>query len=130
MVSMLLGLLRLVPAFGLRRAGRNSSYRKAKVSVVRASVRGLCAVSLVLLSACSDGGDGGYGGGGNNPPPAAIVTIAVAPTTVPQGKNATLTWSSDAATCTATGAWTGTQAPSGTLTVSSTTLGNNVYLLS
>jgi len=86
--------------------------------------------SVALLCACggSDSG-GGYGGDGNPPPPAATVSLTVAPTIVTQGRNATLTWSSNAATCTANGAWTGAQAPNGTLRVSSTTLGNNTYTL-
>jgi uncharacterized protein (TIGR03118 family) len=85
---------------------------------------------LALLSACSGGSGGdGYGGEGNQSPLAATVAITVAPTTVTQGQSATLTWSSNAATCTASGAWTGAQAANGTLSVSSTTLGNNTYML-
>ena len=96
----------------------------------RALLGGLFSGCVALLGACSgSSGGGGYGGGDNQPPPAAIVTIAVAPTTVAQGQQAALTWSSNAAMCTAGGAWTGAQPPSGTLSVSSTTLGNNTYTL-
>ena len=96
----------------------------------RALLGGLLSGCVALLSACGgSSGDGGYGGGDNQPPPAAIVTIAVAPTTVAQGQQAALTWSSNAAMCTAGGAWTGAQPSSGTLSVSSTTLGNNTYTL-
>jgi uncharacterized protein (TIGR03118 family) len=85
---------------------------------------------LAFLSACGGGSDGGgYGGDGNPPPPAATISITVAPTAVTQGQNATLTWSSNAATCTASGAWTGAQAQNGTLSVSSTALGTSTYTL-
>jgi hypothetical protein len=62
------------------------------------------------------------------PPPLPTVTIAVSPTTVTVGQSATVTWSSTNATaCTASSAWTGAQATSGTLTVKPTTAGSLSY---
>jgi hypothetical protein len=62
-------------------------------------------------------------------PPAPTVTIAVAPTTISAGQSATLTWSSANATaCTASGAWSGSKAVSGTQSVSPTAAAT--YLLS
>lgn len=50
---------------------------------------------------------------------APTVTLTASPTTITPGGNSTLTWSSTNATsCTASGGWTGTEATSGTFTVS------------
>jgi hypothetical protein len=47
-------------------------------------------------------------------PPAPIVVISANPTVVDAGASSTLTWSSrDATSCTASGAWSGTQATAG-----------------
>jgi len=84
----------------------------------------LIGCSLGFLSAC------GGGGGGSMTPAAAAITIAVQPTTITQGQSATLTWSSSTGTsCTASGAWSGPQAGSGTQSVSPTTIGANTYTL-
>ncbi len=78
----------------------------------------------------------GPGGSGNataaltvtNPTP--TVTLAVAPTSITVGQSATLTWSSANATaCTASNAWSGTEAVSGTLTVAPSTAGSFSYVL-
>ncbi len=62
------------------------------------------------------------------PPP--TVSIAVNPTSITVGQSATLTWSSTNATsCTASGAWTGSQATSGTLQVAPAAASNNTYTL-
>ena len=62
--------------------------------------------------------------------PAATVTIAVAPTSIVLGKGATLTWSSTNATaCTASNGWTGSEAVSGTQTVTPTVAGSVSYVL-
>lgn len=89
---------------------------------------GLISGFLALLSACG-GGYGGGGGGYQSPPvvPAATVAISVAPTTITQGQSATLTWSSNASACTASGAWIGSQPANGTLSVSPLTLGNQTF---
>jgi hypothetical protein len=66
--------------------------------------------------------------GASSTPPA--VTITVAPTTITVGESATLTWSSTNATsCTASGAWSGTQDTSGTHSESPTAIGSNTYTL-
>src|SRR5512134_2485585 len=96
--------------------GLKSPVSRGNVKKTRALLGGMFSGCVALLSACgsSSGGDG-YGEDVNQPPPAAIVTIGVAPTTVAQGQEAVLTWTSNAAMCMAGGAWTGAQASSGTL---------------
>jgi uncharacterized protein (TIGR03118 family) len=83
----------------------------------------------LLLAGC---GGSGYNGGGNmGPPLAPTVTISVAPTTITLGQSATLTWSTtSASSCTASGGWTGTEATSGTQSVTPTGAGNVTYTLS
>lgn len=62
------------------------------------------------------------------PPP--TVSIAVSPKSIAAGTPATLTWSSTGATaCTASGAWSGTQAGSGTQTVTPAATGSYSYTL-
>jgi dienelactone hydrolase len=67
------------------------------------------------------------GAGGNSSPQSATVTVSTAaaptlsfsasPATIVSGANSTLTWSStNASTCNASGAWSGTKATSGTFT--------------
>ena len=59
----------------------------------------------------------GCNGGGINPTP-PTVSISLSATTVHAGESATLTWSSTAAaTCSASGAWSGSEQISGTLNV-------------
>ena len=64
--------------------------------------------------------------------PAPTLTLAVSTTSVTTGANATLTWAStDAASCVASGAWTGTQVTSGSvLTTSLVTVGTHTFTLS
>jgi hypothetical protein len=58
------------------------------------------------------------------------VTLSVTPTTITTGERATLTWSStNASSCTASGAWSGAQATSGTQNVSPTQGGSSTYIL-
>lgn len=58
------------------------------------------------------------------------VNISVAPTTITVGQSATLTWSTqNASTCTASSGWTGTEATSGTQSVTPTSSGNVTYTL-
>ncbi|MGH8397330.1 MAG: Ig-like domain repeat protein [Gammaproteobacteria bacterium] len=60
--------------------------------------------------------------------PAPTVTISVSPTSITVGQSATITWSSTNATaCTASSAWSGTQATSGMLTVTPTAAGSLSY---
>jgi uncharacterized protein (TIGR03118 family) len=80
----------------------------------------------ILLAAC---GGGGYGGGSNSMPP-PTVTISVAPATIVLGQSATLTWASNTGTtCTASGAWSGSQTASGSLVVTPATTGAQAYTL-
>ena len=62
--------------------------------------------------------------------PAPTVTLSFKPTSIAVGQSAVLTWSSTHATsCTAAGAWSGTEAISGTLTVTPTAAGTSTYTL-
>lgn len=62
---------------------------------------------------------------------APTVTIAVSPNSITTAQTATLSWTTTNATsCTASGAWSGSRATSGSLTVSSGTAGNYTYTLS
>jgi hypothetical protein len=57
----------------------------------------------------------------STPPPPAIVTLTASPTSIQVGQASTLTWSTQNATsCTASGAWSGGRATSGSLSVSPT----------
>jgi hypothetical protein len=65
----------------------------------------------------------------NLPPP--TVALAVSPTSITVGQSATLTWSSTNATsCTAGGAWSGSQATGGTLSETPSAAGTLSYTLS
>ena len=62
--------------------------------------------------------------------PAPTVTISVSPTSLTVGQSATLTWSStNASSCTASNAWTGSEAISGTMTVTPSAAGSLSYAL-
>jgi hypothetical protein len=63
------------------------------------------------------------------PPP--TVSIAVNPTSVVLGASSTLTWSSTNATsCAASGAWSGSQSTSGSQSVTPSSIGTSAYTLS
>ncbi|HEX4242057.1 MAG TPA: protease pro-enzyme activation domain-containing protein [Steroidobacteraceae bacterium] len=63
-------------------------------------------------------------------PPAPTVTIGVNPPSITQGSGATLTWSSTNATsCSASGAWSGAEPTSGTLAVNGASVGSFTYTL-
>jgi len=67
---------------------------------------------------------------GAAPPPAPTVTISVAPTTITVGQSTMLTWgATNATSCTASGAWSGTQATSGTLSETPAQSGASTYTL-
>jgi hypothetical protein len=69
-----------------------------------------CAALLLVLSACGGGG----GSGPSAPPPAPTVTFTASATNVQTNGSVTLTWSStNASSCSASGAWTGALATSG-----------------
>ena len=87
-------------------------------------------ITLGFLYAC--GGGGGGGGGGYEPPatPAPTVSISADPTSVLVSGETLLTWSStNASSCTASGAWSGSKATSGTETVTISTSGDNTFTL-
>ncbi len=57
-------------------------------------------------------------GGGTPPPTAPTATLGASPSTIDAGQSSTLTWSStDATSCSASGAWSGTKATSGSQSV-------------
>lgn len=67
---------------------------------------------------------------GAPPVPPPTVSISVSPTSVVAGGAATLTWSSTNATaCTASGAWSGSEAPAGSQSVAPTAIGSYTYTL-
>lgn len=84
-------------------------------------------VLMVTFTGCG----GSSSSSTQNPPPVApTVTISVSPTTVTAGTSATVTWSSTNATsCTASGAWSGSEAPSGSQSVTPTAAGKDTYKL-
>jgi hypothetical protein len=79
----------------------------------------------VALAAC--------GGGGGGTAPALrgpAVTLSIQPTTIAVGQTGTLMWSTTgASTCSASGAWSGSEATTGTQMVTPTTAGSNTYTL-
>jgi Bacterial Ig-like domain (group 3)/Beta-propeller repeat len=83
------------------------------------------------------GGDSANGGSASSAATVTVsaaaaptVTISVAPTSIIVGKSATLTWSSTNATaCTASNAWTGSEAVSGTMSETPTSAGTLSYVL-
>ncbi len=87
----------------------------------------------LMLAACGGGGGGGSSSTSTTSTPAAtppVVTMAFAPATVAAGQATTLTWSSTSATaCTASGAWSGSQAINGSIGVTQAIAGNYNYSL-
>ena len=97
---------------------------------MRASLVAFCRVSAILATAVLAGcGGGGYGGDGGSTAPATL-TLAVNPTTITLGQSATVTWTTNGASCTATGAWSGTKAASGSEMVAPADVGTFNYTLS
>lgn len=83
-------------------------------------------VACVVLAACG----GGYGGGGSAPAVAPTIDLAVQPTTITVGQDATITWSaSNATSCSASGAWSGNEPTSGNMVVTPTAAGSATYTL-
>jgi uncharacterized protein (TIGR03118 family) len=72
---------------------------------------------------------GGYHAGSAAMMPTSI-SISVNPTSVIAGRAATLMWSATSGTsCTASGAWSGSQSSSGTMTVTPTSAGSELFTL-
>lgn len=93
----------------------------------RTAVRGLIGILCVgIFQGC---GGGGYHAGSASMTPVSI-TINLSPTTVVAGHPSTLMWSAASGTsCTASGAWSGTEPASGTTTVSGTSAGSETFTL-
>ena len=90
---------------------------------VAGSVAGL--ICGMILINC-----GGGGKGMASAPPAGV-SVSVSPTSITLGQSATVTWSSNSGTaCTASGAWSGNLAASGTQTVTPSAAGTDTYTLS
>jgi uncharacterized protein (TIGR03118 family) len=80
-----------------------------------------CAASA--LSACN------YGGNGRAPTP-PTVSLAISPTSIVLGTDAMLTWTSDVgASCAASNGWSGSQAATGTQSVTPTSTGDVTFTL-
>jgi hypothetical protein len=94
---------------------------------LKASISAI-AIGLVtgLLASCG-GGYGGGGSGGGGPP--ATLNISIDSDTITLGESATITWSSNGNTCTASGDWTGTKAGDGSETVTPDATGEFTYSL-
>jgi hypothetical protein len=92
----------------------------------------LFSATLSGLSAC---GGGGGGGGGSNPPggnntPRATVTLSISAPSARVGDTVTLEWAStNAASCTASGSWSGGRTTSGSETITVSEVGAATYLL-
>jgi hypothetical protein len=86
----------------------------------------LVSAVLILATAVLAGCGGGYGGGSRQP---ATLSISVSPETITLGESATLTWSSNAPSCTASGAWSGSKAGNGSESVTPTETGTLTYSL-
>ena len=81
--------------------------------------------ALALLSMVAGCG-GGSGGGSSEPPP--VTTISLTPSTIATGQSSVLTWSSTGASqCSASGAWTGAVAVSGSQRVTQVSAGSYSY---
>ena len=90
------------------------------------------AISIIVLGFLYACGGGGGGGGGYDTPttPAPTVSISANPTSVLVSDDTELTWSSTNATsCSASGAWSGSKATSGTETVTISSPGDNTFTL-
>jgi uncharacterized protein (TIGR03118 family) len=82
-----------------------------------------------ILCSCFLQSCGGYHGGSASMMPTSI-SISLDPTTVVAGRPATLTWSATSGTaCTASGAWSGSQAASGSTTITPATAGMETFTL-
>ena len=89
----------------------------------------LCALGLV---ACGGGAESDNSGGNSTPPPGSppTVSLGAAPNTVAPAGSTLLTWSSsNASSCSATGAWSGGKATSGSQTINSI-MAASIYTLS
>ena len=84
----------------------------------------LLPILFLFLSSCGGGG----GGGSSSPPPSPTASLSSSSSSVLLGSVINLNWSSSNTTsCSASGAWTGTKATSGTEDITINTPGNNFF---
>jgi hypothetical protein len=96
----------------------------------RAALSSVTGIFCGLILASCGGGGGGYGSGANPMMPSATVSVVVKPTTLTLGQSAVVTWTSNTGTsCTASGAWSGSLAATGTQTVTPTAAGTETFTL-
>jgi Subtilase family len=110
-------------------AGIAALMRQANSAVTPAQIYGSLRSSALPMSGAIPNFDSGYG---FIQADRALVVPALTLTasSIPLGTSATLTWSSiDATSCTASGAWTGAQASSGSVVVTPTSAGSQTYTL-
>ncbi|MGA4047927.1 FG-GAP repeat domain-containing protein [Ralstonia nicotianae] len=88
-------------------------------------------ISALALTACGGGGDGGSTTGTTSTvSPTPTVTMSFDQPKLAVGQTAKLTWTTTNATsCVASGAWSGTQATAGTSTQTASTAGQSVFTL-
>jgi len=95
----------------------------------------LCLAFGLLLSACGGGGGGStstVSATQNTAAAAPVVSISASPTATTTGQLITLSWNVSnptASSCTASGAWSGTLATSGTQSVTAASAGSATYTL-
>ena len=89
------------------------------------------ALTLSLaLSACGGGGSSGANDRGGNTTTPATASISANPTTVMVDESTTITWSStNASSCTASGAWSGDKSTSGTESIVMNDFGEQSFTL-
>ena len=96
---------------------------ECQASHARLGGSALAVLCVGLLAGCGGGGDAPQ-----SPPAPPVTTVSLAPSSVTTGQNSVLTWSSTGASeCSASGAWTGSVAISGTQNVSQATPGSYSY---
>ena len=90
----------------------------------------LLILSILMLSACGGGSSSGSTNVSGDPPPSAAVSISANPMTVMVEESTTITWSStNASSCTASGAWTGDKSTSGSESVVMNDFGEQGFTL-
>lgn len=115
-----------LPAFLYSSDALSTGHRARRLLAI-----GVCA----LLSACGGGGgstatNGAAGTGSSGSTGAVVVSISATPTTTTTGQQISLTWNAaNASSCTASGAWSGSVATSGTQAVSAGAVGTSTYTL-
>ena len=97
------------------------------MKTLKASITGITLVLGAGLLASCGGGYGGGGGGGNNPP--ATLDISISDDSITLGESATITWTSNANSCTASGDWAGMKAGDGNEVVTPDATGTFTYSL-